>query len=112
MKTVSINGQTGKSVALKNTEQKDDSVYKMNIGFQGWYKEPNLELAIPRQLLTQNNKAIKVDMIYDPRKMQWEFAMSYDFHNKNDLEAISFKNGGGNAKVNGLANALDKKLKL
>ena len=48
MKTVSINGQTGKSVALKNTEQKDDSVYKMNIGFQGWYKEPNLELAIPR----------------------------------------------------------------
>ena len=69
MKTVSINGQTGKSVALKNTEQKDDSVYKMNIGFQGWYKEPNLELAIPRQLLTQNNKAIKVDMIYDPRKM-------------------------------------------
>ena len=31
---------SGLSVPLKPVDQKDDSVYKINLGFQGWYKEP------------------------------------------------------------------------
>lgn len=98
MKTVSINRQVGAKVALKATEQAKDSVYKLNVGFQGYYNEPNLNLTIPRNLLTDNNKAIRVDMIYNPRKCQWEFAMSYDFHSKSDLDIIEFKNATDLAK--------------
>ena len=110
LKACSINKQNGSNIVLKATEQKENSVYKLNLGFQGWYKEPSLELDIPRSLLIDNKDAIKVDMIYNPRTLKWEFVMSYDFHNKNDLDIISFKNSIKGA--NDLAKAMDKKLKL
>lgn len=109
LKTISLNKQTGANVALKATEQNKDSVYKLNLGFQGWYKEPSLELAIPRALLVENKDAIKVDMVYNPRSCQWEFAMSYDYHSKSDLDIIAFKNGNGGKD---LAKAMNQKLKL
>jgi len=50
-------------------------------------------------------------MIYDPRKHKWEFAMSYNFFNKNDLEIVEFKNAN-DAKVDNLAKDFNKKIKL
>lgn len=111
LKTVGINKQNGSKVALKAIEQKENSVYKLNLGFQGHYKEPTLELDIPRALLAEAKNSLKVDMIYNPRTFKWEFVMSYDFNNKNDLDIVSFKNGGGKGG-NDLAKAMDKKLKL
>ena len=38
-------------------------------------------------------------MVYNPRTLKWEFAMSYDFYNNNDLDIIDFKNGNDIAKA-------------
>lgn len=67
-------------------------------------------MKVPRALLTNNNNEIKVDMIYNPRSLDWEFVMSYDFYNHNDLEIIEFKTSRNAAK--NLGKALDKKLRL
>lgn len=48
-------------------------------------------------------------MIYNPRSQNWDFAMSYDFATKSDLEIISFKSAKA---AENLTKALDKKLKL
>ena len=109
LKAISLNKQAGANVALKATEQNKDSVYKLNLGFQGWYQEPGLELDIPRALLVENRNAIKVDMEYNPRSCQGEFVMSYDYQSKRDLDIVRFKNSKG---AKDLAKAMDKKLKL
>merc|ERR1712146_451540 len=92
-KGVSINKEALTSIPLKESEQRDDSVYKFSLGFQGFYKEPKLELAIPRELIVNSNNAIKVSMIYNPRTCKWEIVMSYNFHTREDLDIINYKMG-------------------
>lgn len=108
---VSINREALASIPLKATEQREDSIYKFSLGFQGHYQEPKLDLAIPRSLLVNNNNAIKVEMLYNPRTRRWEFVMSYNFHTKEDLDIIRFKDG---KEVNDkdFAKMFDQKLKM
>jgi NAD-dependent SIR2 family protein deacetylase len=87
-KGVSINNEALTKMPLKDSEKRDNAMYKFNMTFQGHYKEPNLQIAIPRSLLVNSNNSIKVDMIYNPRKLTWEFVMSYNFSTKEDLEII------------------------
>jgi len=75
---------------VNEAEQKPDSMYKFEVDFQGHYKEPNLTVAIPRSLIVENNNAIRIDMVYNPRKCIWEFVMSYNFASKQDLDIIQF----------------------
>ena len=49
-------------------------------------------------------------MLYNPRSHKWEFVMSYDFHTKEDLEIIQFKNGNEVNKE--FQKMFDQKLKL
>ena len=91
LKSVKINGVQKSAVALKEDQKKPDSNYDITCEFQGHYNEPKLFMSIPRALLDQNKGLIRVDMIYNPLKNEWEFVMSYDFHNKNDLDIIKFK---------------------
>lgn len=110
-KGVSINSEALSSIPLKTQEKKEDSIYKFSLGFQGHYREPKLDLAIPRQLLVNSNDAIKVEMIYNPRKCVWEFVMSYNFHTKEDLDIIRFKNGNDSSDKD-FAKMFDQKLKV
>lgn len=108
---VSINREALASIPLKATEQREDAIYKFSLGFQGHYKEPKLDLAIPRSLLVNNSNAIKVEMLYNPRARRWEFVMSYNFHTKEDLDIIRFKDGK-EVDDKDFAKMFDKKIKV
>ena len=111
LKSIQVNGELKSSIPLKASEQKQNSVYKFDLGFQGHYGEPKLELAIPRALVAENNNEIKVDMIYNPRKCKWEFVMSYNYGTKQDLDIVMYKNGNDAANKD-FAKLFDQKLKF
>ena len=89
-----INDVENKSkVQLKANEQKVDSFYKISMGFQGHYGEPDLDVIVPRSLLVNSNGCVRLEMIYNPIRRRWDFVMSYNYFTKEDLEIIVFKDG-------------------
>ena len=69
---------------------------KIDLTFQGHYKEPNLQLEVPFQILNQH-KEIRLNMTYDPSIGCWKSVRAVSSKNEVILEKIVFNQLDGSS---------------